>query len=205
MATFECGECKKKFKEKKSLDLHMEDKHVNPRHEHVATKKVDRNETFTIKGWLIIIGVFIGIVALIVWLITVSSGSNVSLDIQVDKSEIPTQAIHWHPHLTITVDSKNVRLPADLGLTGGHYPLHTHDESGEVHMENENPQLVPEAMYLGGLFEQWGKVLNESCIFDSCTNSGELHMYVNGKENFDFQNYLMQDGDQIVIEYTSNK
>jgi hypothetical protein len=48
----------------------------------------------------------------------------------------------------------------------------------------------------------WGKNFNSSCIFEYCNGpDGKLTMTVNGKENFEFERYVMHDKDQIIIKY----
>ena len=68
-------------------------------------------------------------------------------------------------------------------------------------MENNHP--TKETVTLGYFFKVWGKTFNKDCIFDYCTDKGTLKMFVNGKENFDFENYFMHDKDEILIEYIS--
>lgn len=53
---------------------------------------------------------------------------------------------------------------------------------------------------LGRFFEVWGKKFIKDCIFDQCNSQeGKLKMFVNGIENFEFENYIMRDRDRIEI------
>jgi len=53
---------------------------------------------------------------------------------------------------------------------------------------------------LGRFFEIWGKRFNKNCIFDKCSGpEGQLKMFVNGELNYEFENYMMKDGDKIEI------
>lgn len=53
---------------------------------------------------------------------------------------------------------------------------------------------------LGRFFEIWRKQFTKDCIFDTCDGSGgKLKMLVNGRENFEFENYIMRDRDKIEI------
>lgn len=114
---------------------------------------------------------------------------------------IPTGPIHWHPHLTIKINGQQQAIPANVGIGATiHQPIHTHDDTGILHMENGNP--TAENMKLGFFFTIWGKKFNNGCIFEFC-NSGDkkIKFTVNEKENADFENYFMRDGDKMVIEY----
>jgi len=51
--------------------------------------------------------------------------------------------LHFHAHLDIFVDGKRVAVPALVGLNpGAGYltELHTHDASGVIHIEAQNPR-----------------------------------------------------------------
>ena len=116
---------------------------------------------------------------------------------------VPHQPIHWHPHLTILIDGQQQVIPAGIGLGVKEYPEHTHDTDGIIHMENNNP--TSETLMLGYFFKVWGKDFSRTCIFQYCTNNGTLKMFVNGKQNLEFEKYSMHDKDEIIIEYVSKK
>lgn len=114
---------------------------------------------------------------------------------------ISRNGIHWHPTLEIYVRGEKQSIPANIGLIGGHNPMHTHDSDGVVHLEYEG--LVGENdIRLGTFFRLWGKEFNATQLFDN-HNSEEVrvHMFVNGEEDTEFENYLMRDRDKIEIRY----
>jgi hypothetical protein len=115
--------------------------------------------------------------------------------------DVPNGPIHWHPILKVIVDGKQIEIPEGIGLGSVHQPIHTHDNAGIIHMEIDRPRA--DLMVLGAFFKIWDKTFNKDCIFEYCTDKGTLKMTVNEKENNEFENYPMKDGDQIVIEYTS--
>lgn len=131
-----------------------------------------------------------------------------------DPNLISANGIHWHPTLSIVINGEQQDIPSNIGLVGGHYPIHTHDEvadqreTGEVH-ENEKPlhlefgsAVRTEDVRLGNFFDIWGKTFNSECIFDNCNSSeSKVSMTVNGEPNTDFEEYIMQDGDRIEIRY----
>lgn len=114
---------------------------------------------------------------------------------------VPPGPIHWHPYLQIIIDGEKQAIPANIGLSGGHKPMHTHETNGIIHVENHKP--TARNMILGYFFEVWEKKFNKDCIFEYCTDTGTLKMTVNGNENHDFELYALHDGDEIVIEYRS--
>lgn len=69
-------------------------------------------------------------------------------------------AEHFHAHLDIFWNGKTVPVPADIGISigpdgqaQGISALHTHDDSGIIHVE---APTVGQVLTLGQLFTQWG-------------------------------------------------
>ncbi|MEM5810829.1 MAG: hypothetical protein QXP82_02605 [Candidatus Aenigmatarchaeota archaeon] len=161
-----------------------------------------RNETL-ILTFVTIIGA-IGLILGLYSLFAVSRTGNVSL---------LTKNIHWHAKLTILIDGKQIPIPAGVGITTGNNidnhisgmhmsPIHTHDSTGELHIENLNPSAKPETLTIGYFINDvWGKRFDSECIFDYC--NGSLRMFVNGKENEEFEKYTIKDGDEIIIKFAS--
>lgn len=118
-----------------------------------------------------------------------------------DPTIISTQGMHWHPHLSIVIRGEEIEIPPNIGLIGGHNPMHTHDTDGIVHLEYE--AIVREDdIRLGTFFEIWNKPFSETQILEyQNTDTEKVRMYVNGEENFEFGKYLMQADDQIEIRY----
>lgn len=194
---FRCESCDREFKDADGLAAHNKAKHPEK-----IPKEKKPLPIKKIRNWAI----FIIIMGLIIWGM-ISLIGNANERTIVDESNLnftaPNEPIHWHPHLTIMIDGKKETIPANIGLSGAEMLIHTHATDGILHMENSRP--TKKTVTLGYFFEVWGKKLSKDCIFDFCTDKGTLKMSVNGKENFEFENYFMQDGDNIIIEYTSNK
>jgi len=126
---------------------------------------------------------------------------------------VPKQPIHWHPKLKIIIKGEEQFIPPNIGISIGNNidnqisgmrmsPTHTHESDGTIHLENNKPWQKPETLTLGYFFKVWGKNFNSSCIFESCNGSdGTLTMTVNSKPNFEFDQYIMHDKDEIIIEY----
>jgi len=128
-------------------------------------------------------------------------------------SGVPQQPIHWHPKLKIIIKGEEQFIPQGIGINIGNSidydisgmrmsPTHTHESDGTIHLENNRPWQKPETLTLGYFFKVWGKNFNNSCIFEYCGGeSGKLTMTVNGKENLEFDKYMMHDKDKIIVEY----
>lgn len=214
MAKKYCEICDRNFKDEDGLAMHNSAKHsaINPTTE---------NKKFNFKKYynLIIFSVVLLLMGtFIFYLIPNYEVSELNTDIEnLDIESIPSGSVHWHPRLSILIDGKIMPLSENLGSTEGRLidkhlsgmgmsPLHTHSEKdGTIHLENNNPISKPETLALGYFFYVWDKNFNSTCIFEYCTDKGDLKMTVNDKENLEFQNYIMKDKDVIKIEYITRK
>ncbi|MFT5037170.1 MAG: hypothetical protein ACI9VM_000747 [Candidatus Azotimanducaceae bacterium] len=154
----------------------------------------------------IFIGVAVVAVLLIVWSRSAEqqSGEN-------DASVIAANGVHWHPKLEITILGEEFPIPANIGLIGGHNPMHTHapedangigaPSDGIIHLEYEGVVREDDTR-LSRFFEIWGKEFNNNQIFNNVNSaSGTVRMYVNGEESTEFENYMMQHEDRIEIKF----
>lgn len=107
---------------------------------------------------------------------------------------ISKNSIHWHPELFIYVNGEKQEIPANIGLGAVHQPIHTHDDNKEGIIHLEFPGLVRQNdIRLGQFFKNWGK--------DIRSFGANMKMTVNGEENTEYENYLMQDKDKIELRY----
>jgi len=187
MSDFTCDKCSGSFASEEGLASHKKDKHPLHQEELMKKPKKKRNQI---------------LIAVMITLVIAFGMWYYYRDPQYGPDNVPRGAIHWHPHLQIIIDGKEQIIPKDIGITPTkHFPIHTHETDGFLHLENEYPAL--EDFYLGTFFKIWGENFSSACIFEYCTDKGELKMYVNGKENADYENYFMHEKDQIIIEYAS--
>jgi len=109
------------------------------------------------------------------------------------KSEIISRnGIHWHPELTIYVKGEKQEIPKDIGIGVVHLPMHTHDDTGVIHLEFQG--LVRKTdIKIGQFFKNWNK--------DMRSFGANMKMTVNGEENMEHENYIMQDKDKIELIY----
>ena len=107
--------------------------------------------------------------------------------------------MHIHPNVRIVIKGEEQTIPANIGIQPGCMrPIHTHDDSGTLHLEFPGEQDVR----LGQFFAVWGKTFNKNCIFDRCNSpEGTVKFFVNGQPNEEHENYPMKDGDKIEIRY----
>jgi hypothetical protein len=94
-------------------------------------------------------------------------------------SPLEGTAIHIHQHLDLYVNGRKVTVPAGIGIDPavGYAPLHTHDDSGIIHVESPTVRTYT----LGQFFAVWGVQLTPTCIGGDCAGGNRrLRVYVNG-------------------------
>lgn len=111
----------------------------------------------------------------------------------ISETEIISRSgLHWHYELAIFVKGQKQEIPANIGISVVHQPIHTHDSSGVVHLEFQS-LVSRNDIKISRFFEVWGKDFRE---FGSLMN-----MTVNGEENNELENYQIKDGDKIELKY----
>lgn len=97
---------------------------------------------------------------------------------------------HIHPRLTITADGEAETIPGTIGNSPCLRQIHTHDRSGELHVE---PQGNVTSYSLGDFFKVWGKSIER--------DGYGLKTTVDGAEVENPAGIILEDGQQILIEY----
>ena len=110
----------------------------------------------------------------------------------LDSNVISMSGIHYHPELEIYVKGEKIEIPQNIGLVGGHKPIHTHDDLPIIHLEYQT-KVTKEDTRLGKFFEVWSKDFKEF--------GQNVTMTVNGKPNTEYENYEMKDKDTIELRY----
>jgi hypothetical protein len=89
-------------------------------------------------------------------------------------------ALHTHQHLDLYVDGRRLTVPGGIGIEeaqGFIAPLHTHDESGVIHVESPEVRTFT----LGQFFAVWGVRLTPRCLGGYCaTGAKRLWVFVDG-------------------------
>jgi hypothetical protein len=109
---------------------------------------------------------------------------------------------HIHAHLDIIINDVYFLVPSQVGIPSNcFYWLHTHDESGIVHIEAP----MHRDFTLGQFFDIWNKKLSNDQIFNYVANANNpLTVYVNGTKVQDGTNYRdikLNAHDEIAIVY----
>jgi len=88
------------------------------------------------------------------------------------------------------------------GLVGGSCehpcisPLHTHDESGVLHVENDKDRQIN----LGQLFTEWGVRFTPDCVGGYCAPDKPYKVYVDGKQfTGDASTIVLKNLEEIAI------
>lgn len=109
---------------------------------------------------------------------------------------------HTHAMLTITQDNKEIKVPANLGITSScMHPLHTHDETGLIHMEY--PRSIKYT--LGDFFDLMGVVFDDKQIGSLRVQDGYvISVEKNSKViRSSYRSIQLKDHDKIVIKTLS--
>lgn len=109
---------------------------------------------------------------------------------------------HTHAMLSINQDGRKIKVPANLGITSScMHPLHTHDETGLIHMEYGRAMKYT----LGDFFDLMGVVLNDTQIGALRTQDGYVISVEKNRKPItsSYRNILLKDHDKIVITTVS--
>ena len=135
------------------------------------------------------------ITGLIVLLSAAACGGNRSdpLDDCVQHGRL---GMHIHATLSMAVDGEPLKIPANIGVTSGCLrPLHTHDESGTIHIEH--PRQVD--FTLGDFLR-----VGEAGGFDPVAGNQVSLVFVDGAPyQGDYQTVPLADGGTIRLEIVS--
>jgi hypothetical protein len=115
--------------------------------------------------------------------------------------ETMSSSSHFHPHLAVYVNGKQVEVPADIGIDPSQPSmqmagLHTHDASGTIHDEGMASSR------LGQFFSVWGVPFSAQRLGPHrASGSNVVRMWVDGKPSRAFGALNLADGQQIVVAY----
>ena len=119
---------------------------------------------------------------------------------RLDAIGVPARAgttLHVHQHLDVFVNGKQVVVPAGIGIRDGFLsPLHTHDESGVIHVESTTVRSYS----LSELFAVWGVRLTRTCLADEC-GDGKVHLFVSGKPTTDPNRIVLSQHREIAVAF----
>jgi hypothetical protein len=181
-----CYDCGKSFYSRKQLEQHSQDTHrkVNNSGMMKPVKK-----PLKLPKKLITI---VGITAVVVGIGIYAAMTHASLPaiptidgIQCNSME--QAAFHVHSHLDIFINGRYSQVPSQIGIPSNcFYWLHTHDESGKIHIEAP----MHRDFTLGQFFDIWNKKFNNNQIFNYVADANNpLKVYINGTQVPDVTNF----------------
>lgn len=128
---------------------------------------------------------------------------------------------HIHADLSVFVNGlRQSDPPNEIGVestdasgTVFTSPVHTHGADGRIHVHPVNGAAATEFTTVGDFFETWrtnaglagnnpDAIFNANQIYENVADQNyDIQMFVNGLPNFDYENYVIEDEDEIVIVY----
>ncbi len=199
-----CDFCGKSFNSRKQLEQHKQDVHsaVNKNNVIIPGKKSFKPS----KKVIATIGV--GILVVIIVSIGVFSATAPHIPSAltiggIQCSSFEQLVFHIHSHLDIFINGKPFTIPAQIGIIPGKcfYWLHTHDESGVIHIESP----VSRNYTLGQFFDIWNQKFNNTQLFDNAASGNNtLTVYVNGGKvpsGTNYRDLKLGAHDEIAIVY----
>lgn len=138
-----------------------------------------------------------------IFILLVFLGSSVTYAII---SAVPsgTTVSNWRAQLAIVIFEDIYPIPTDIGVSGN-------QTTGKVFTLSTDGILyksVEGDVTLKDFFEAWNETFNSTCILTYCNTESNttnvtstVAVFVNGKINLEYENYVIQNNDQIVIDY----
>jgi hypothetical protein len=125
-------------------------------------------------------------------------------DVDGIKCETHEQVVyHVHAHLSILDNGVPEPVWSQIGIPGlpsaptCYYWLHTHDQSGIIHIESPNQRIYT----LGQFFDIWGVTFSRSSVANIAVPNGELTVFVDGEQfTDDPRGIQLSAHTQVVIE-----
>ena len=108
-------------------------------------------------------------------------------------------AYHIHPTLEIVIDGKKRDVEKNIGISAScEKVLHTHDTSGEIHIEPNYEQVFT----LGQFFALWQQPFSASELMEKTADAThEIVMTIDGQLSTEFEKLILKDKQQIKLEY----
>ncbi len=165
--------------------------------------KINRNKKI---NKFIIVGVIVAIALIIgVAVATIKMPSNAIAIVPIDGiqcNNMEQSVFHIHAHLNIFINGQNYTVPAQIGITSTClYWLHTHDETGIIHIESP----INQNYTLGQFFDIWKKNFSNTQVFNNTVSgTNPLNIYVNGikvQNGTNFKDIVLHAHDIIAVVY----
>ncbi len=192
-----CIECDRNFNSKEALRMHNESRHPEK-----ITKPII-NLGYKQKKMI-----FTYLIIFVILILVAYGGYGLfKKSAEKEVNAYTKTSVHWHAYPKVIICGKEKELPSPLGQGHlGNALLHTHSPPDNF-MHIEGKVYSADEIKLGKYFEVLGIKFTENQIFDTkngdlCNNKiGKLRMFVNDIENFELNNYVVKDKDNILIKY----
>jgi hypothetical protein len=103
----------------------------------------------------------------------------------------------WAARISILVFNELQPIPAGIGITDD-----TRDKIFTLNNDGIIYKSTDDDITLKDFFGIWGETFNSTCILEYCNNENHsMVMYVNNVRNTDYQYYVIQNMDDIIIDY----
>lgn len=123
-------------------------------------------------------------------------------EFSVTSTCITGETYHVHSTLRIIINGEEQKIPSNLGTAPCVKPIHTHDDTGLIHLENAKPFRA----ILGDFFLVWEKPFSRDHILDyNADETHEIIMTVTGERSDQYENLVLEDKQEIVIEYKTKE
>ena len=118
--------------------------------------------------------------------------------------------LHIHTKLVIMIDNQLYPIPANIGIIPGHciYWLHTHDNSGLIHIESP----IKRNFTLGDFLQIWKLFDNSDIVHDIADNkiNGNISVHINHNQSNTslvnhYNNLVLKDQDRILLNITNTQ
>ena len=127
---------------------------------------------------------------------------------RADALRLPAEGttMHEHANVQVFVNGTQQPVPMNIGIdeaTGTIQSIHTHDQTGTVHLESSQARTFT----LGEFFGVWGVRLTPSCVGGYCNDqANRLRVFVDGQESTgDPREIALDDQSVIVVTYGTQK
>jgi hypothetical protein len=195
-----CDLCGKSFNSRKDLEQHRQDIHNMVNKNNVKKSfRPSKNVSAAIGA-----GLLVAIIAGIGVFSATAPRAPAALTIDgIQCSSFEQLVFHIHSHLDIFINGRPFTIPAQIGIIPGKcfYWLHTHDESGVIHIESP----VNRNYTVGQFFDIWNQKLNNTQVLNNAANSKNmLSVYINGvkvPKGVNYRDIKLGAHDEIAIVY----
>src|SRR5438128_4783824 len=195
-----CDFCGKSFSSQKHLEQHKQDVHITVNKNNFKKSFMPSKKVIAAVG----AGLLVAIIAGIGVFSATAPRAPAALTIDgIQCSSFEQLVFHIHSHLDIFINGKPFTIPAQIGIMPGKcfYWLHTHDESGVIHIESP----VNRNYTIGQFFDIWNQKFNNTQLFDNAVNGrNTLTVYLSGNKVPSGTNYrgiILGSHDEIAIVY----